>query len=214
MAYSVIIAAAGKSTRFGENKLWYRLKDGKPVIVHTLEKFINDEECSEIIFVTTKEFVDEYGPEHLYTGKVIITWGGASRQESVYNGLLAVTQDTVLIHDGARPWTMIEDIHALVEKLKEKDAVILTSKVEDTIKKIEGDRIVATIDRDTLRRAGTPQGFHTKTIRACYKELIENGLTVTDDAQCYQLITGEDVYFVDAKGFNGKVTTKDDVVGR
>jgi CTP:molybdopterin cytidylyltransferase MocA len=42
MAYSVIIAAAGKSTRFGENKLWYRLKDGKPVIVHTLEKFIND----------------------------------------------------------------------------------------------------------------------------------------------------------------------------
>lgn len=214
MAYSVVIAAAGKSTRFGENKLQYRLKDGKPVIVHTVNIFLEDEECSEIILVTNREFVEEYGWEHLFKGKVILTWGGASRSESVYNGLLAAREDVVLIHDGARPWTLKEDVRRLLQQLEEKDAVILTSKMEDTVKVIEGDRIVGTINRDTLRRAGTPQGFHTKTIRDCCKKLIEEGIEVTDDAQCYQLITGNPVYFLDASGFNGKVTTKDDVAGR
>ncbi|MBQ4011548.1 MAG: 2-C-methyl-D-erythritol 4-phosphate cytidylyltransferase [Erysipelotrichales bacterium] len=214
MAYSVVIAAAGRSTRFGENKLQYRLKDGKPVIVHTVNIFLEDPECSEIILVTNREFVEEYGWEHLFKGKVILTWGGDSRSRSVYNGLLAASEDVVLIHDGARPWTLRDDVHRLLEELETKDAVILTSKMEDTVKIIEGDRIIGTINRDTLRRAGTPQGFHTAVIRECYRRLIDEGTPVTDDAQCYELMTGKPVYFIDAKGFNGKVTTKDDVAGR
>ena len=217
MSYSVILAAAGQSTRFqhAENKLWYVLKDGKPVIIKIIETFLNDEECSEIILVTTKELMDEYWKrEYPFYGKLVITWGGEQRSNSVYNGLLACNSEKVLIHDGARPWLSLRDIRQVTDKLNEVDAVILTAKVNDTMKSIEGDKIVDTPNRDLLRRALTPQAFRTDVIRECYQEALARGIEVTDDAQAYQIITGKPVYFVDALDYNEKITTLDDVVGR
>lgn len=215
-SYSAIIVAAGKGTRFsgGMNKLLYPLMDGTPVIVKTLRTFLGDPFCRTIVLVSSKQLVDAYREKWPFYGRMIVTWGGKTRQESVYRGLLACMGGKVLIHDGARPWIHIEDIHAVAEALEEEEAVCLTKKVTDTVKTVQGGRITGTLDRDALRLALTPQGFRYSVIRQCYERAMEEGWTATDDCQIYERGTGKKIRFVDAKHFNGKVTTREDVEGR
>ena len=216
MSYSVIIPAAGKGTRFSGvvNKLWFELNDGTPVILKTLKRFLYDDDCEQIVLVGSQELIEEFNKRNQYYGKVVITFGGETRQDSIYNGLLACPHGKVLIHDGARPWITREDVHQVVDLLDEYEAVCLTAKISDTVKVIKDGMITETIDRDQLRRALTPQGFDYEVIRRCYEIARKKGLQTTDDAQLYQLVTGKPVRFVDALHYNAKVTTKDDVIGR
>ena len=213
MSYDVIVLAAGKGSRFSddENKLLYKLKDGTAVIVKTLRTFLNDDLCDRVVLVASEEIVEEYRKFNAFYGKLVITFGGERRQDSVYSGILACTPGKVLIHDGARPWVNIEDIHRVVDALNDNEAVCLTAKMTDTVKEVKGDKIVDTLDRDTLRRAQTPQGFDYDAIKEAYKKSIEAGWDCTDDAQLYQKATGKEVKFIDALYPNEKITVYTDV---
>lgn len=215
MGYSVIIVAAGKGERFSAttSKILHPLANGKRVIDQTVDVFYRDPNCSQVILVLNEEGM-EYFKAKPKKGRLVLVRGGNSRQESVYFGLMAAKEDVVLIHDGARPWVEDTNIRSLVETLETEDAALLVVPVQDTMKVVKDGYVVDTIDRNQLRRAQTPQGFHTQEILACYKKAMEDGLTTTDDAQLYQQVTGKPLKCVDGSFSNEKITTMYDVQRR
>ncbi len=202
MNYDVIIVASGKGKRadLGFNKILFEMCNGKKVIENTAEIFLNDEDCKKVIIVSNDEI-------NINDEKVIIINGGKERSDSVSNGLNEVESEYVLIHDGARPFLRKETLEELKNQLSEKDAVIVGKKASDTIKMINGDMILSTIDRRHIFLAETPQGFKTSLIKECYRKR-ENKI-FSDDASLVE-VCGYPVYIVDNKFDNKKLTNKED----
>ena len=138
-----------------------------------------------------------------------IVEGGATRQESVLNGLKAVNCDYVLIHDGARPMITPEIIRKAMDEVVEKKAVSVMTKTVDTIKKVdENGKIITTIDRTQLYNTQTPQAFEYNLIRSVHEKYV--GESFTDDAGMVEA-SGVDVYIVEGDYRNIKVTTRADL---
>jgi 2-C-methyl-D-erythritol 4-phosphate cytidylyltransferase/2-C-methyl-D-erythritol 2,4-cyclodiphosphate synthase len=137
--------------------------------------------------------------------------GGAQRQDSVRNGiesLAAAAPDRVLIHDGARPFLDGETIDRVLTALDRHDGAIAALPVRDTVKRGEAGTIAATLDRSTLWRAQTPQGFRYAAIRAAHQAAAR--LELSDDAAVAER-AGLSVALVEGSEDNFKVTTMDDL---
>lgn len=211
MKYSVLICAAGSGTRMklGYNKVYARMKDGRTILDTTVSLFLNDIDCEQIVIVTD---VKEYLAHHcVMDGRIILCKGGDSRQESVHHGLLAVTGEYVMIHDGARPFLAREQLDALKETLEKEDACLLMVPCKDTIKKVVDGYVAETFDRSTLMAAETPQAFKTSLIKACMKKAIGDGFTGTDDATLVEKYSDVKVKAVEGSYSNIKITTPEDL---
>ena len=211
---SAIIVAAGSGTRFGGAKPKQFIKiAGKPLIFHTLEKFESCASINEIVLVLPEPEIGNFrkliSVRSLSKLKTIVA-GGKTRAESVFNGLKAVDEkcEIVAVHDGARPLVAGEEIRATIEKAAETGAACLTAKVTDTIKQIKGDKIVRTIDRETLRRALTPQCFRFGILKTAF-ENADLSETATDECFLVEKI-GCKIAFVDGSARNIKITTRED----
>lgn len=211
---SAIIVAAGSGTRFGAERPKQFLEiAGKPIIFHTLERFENCPDIDEIILVLSENEIENFqnlagdqNPKKL--NKIVA--GGKTRAESVFNGLQSIDEkcEIVAVHDGARPLVLIEEISATIEKARETGAACLVAKVTDTIKKIEEGKITATIDRETLRRALTPQCFKIEILRIAFENTNLNE-AVTDECILVEQL-GYKIAFVDGSAKNIKITTRED----
>jgi len=212
MDYSVLIVAAGKGDRMGlgYNKVFYLLKEGSTILDTTLELFLKDERCKQVVIVTNQSDLQKCVKKH-EMGRIVHVAGGKTRQESVRSGLMAISEDVVLIHDGARPWCPRVCIDRLLEAMTSEQACILGVKVKDTIKEIRDGYIVRTIDREVLVQAQTPQAFSTKLILDCYRKAEENNLVATDDAQLVESMSDAKVRVVEGSYANIKITTKEDL---
>lgn len=211
---SAIIVAAGSGKRFGSEKPKQFLDiAGKPLIFHTLEQFENCSDIDEIVLVLSENEIENF--QHLAENRNLkklkkIVAGGKTRAESVFNGLQSVDKNcqVVAVHDGARPLVSSEEISATIEKAKETGAACLTAKVTDTIKKIESDKIIETIDRESLRRALTPQCFKIEILQAAF-ENADLSEAMTDECFLVEK-TGYEIAFVDGSAKNIKITTRED----
>ena len=202
MKYDAIIVAAGKGKRanLGFNKILFKMKNGKTVIENVLDIFLDDEDCKKIILVTDEEIISE-------DKSVVVTKGGEERTDSVENGLSLVESEYVLIHDGARPFLNKNALEEVKKKLEEKDAVVLGRQAQDTVKVVNGDKILSTIDRSHIFLAETPQAFKTSLIKECYAQ--RGDVRFTDDASLLEAL-GKEVYVVFDKYDNKKLTNKID----
>ncbi len=216
MKYSVVIPAAGQGKRMnlGKNKQ-FLLLENKPVIIHTLEVFQEDSWCEEIIVVANEKEIDEIkqltNTYNICKVKKIIP-GGTERQHSVRNGLKTLTGDRiVLVHDGARPFVVKEQIHHLVEEAKQSGAAILAVPIKDTVKKSEAGTISYTVDRSNLWSAQTPQAFHLQTIVQAHNWAEQNEFLGTDEASLLEKLN-KPTSIVMGDYFNIKLTTKEDIV--
>jgi 2-C-methyl-D-erythritol 4-phosphate cytidylyltransferase len=127
MEYSALIVAAGSGSRMrlGFNKVYAKLKDGEMILEKTINVFMQDPDCSEIIVVTDpKEYRQKMTKR--FPGRIVLCTGGKTRQESVNCGLQAVTQKIVMIHDGARPYVRQQDLDALKSAMETEKACLLT----------------------------------------------------------------------------------------
>jgi len=214
---SAIIVAAGKGTRMGANvdKLWLEVA-GQPVVAHTWRQF-NDAVCiDEIILVVRdgmqshfKELAEKYHFQKTF--RLVV--GGAERQDSVWNGLSAVSPKTeiVAIQDAARPCTTAELIAATIAAARETGAAVAAQPVTDTIKETaDGKLISRTVDRSKLWSVQTPQTFRIEVIRRAISTAREKGLNLTDDTAACELI-GQPVRLVKANAPNPKVTVPADL---
>ena len=134
--FSLIITAGGTSSRYGtKNKLIEYIND-KTVIEHTISAFLKFDNITEIIIPTNKAVREEF--EHLFNDKRIeLIEGGDTRQKSVNNALEFVTNDYVIIHDGARPLIKESTIAHVMDSVIEHSAVSVMTKTTDTIKEVD-----------------------------------------------------------------------------
>lgn len=213
---TAIIVAAGSGSRFGAElpKQFVEIL-GKPLIIHTLEKFEACSEVDEIVLVLSENFIGEFQISDLRSEipklKKVVA-GGSTRAESVKNGLDSVAAETriVAVHDGARPLVSVLEITKTIEKAKEIGAACLVTAVTDTIKTIRGDEIVGTLDRDKLRRALTPQAFRVEVLRSAF-DLGGIGEAATDECYLVEKL-GHPIAFVEGSSQNIKITRPDDLV--
>ena len=210
-----VIVAAGSGKRMGGSISKQFLSLGKkPIIVHTVEKFEKIIEIDEIVVVTSLpyiQYVQELKKEFDWK-KVIVIEGGKERYNSVLNGLYALSNntETVLIHDGVRPFVTDKNILDVIEKTRQTGASILAVPVKDTIKAVDENGIVTgTPNRNTLWSVQTPQGFNFNLLKKAY-ESIDDFETVTDDAMVMEK-AGYSVAVVTGSYQNIKITTPEDL---
>ena len=213
----LLIPAAGSGRRMGSqrNKLLLTLL-GKPLLSWTLAAAEASRHISWIgIMGQPDDFPDFKAilSDLSLVMRVELIKGGATRQESVYNGLQALppNADRVLIHDGARCLATPELFDRSAEALLSCPGLIVAVPVKDTIKVVDERRIVRdTPDRRNLWAAQTPQGFEVKLLKQCHQEGRQKGWEVTDDAALFEKC-GLPVQIVEGEETNLKVTTPVDL---
>lgn len=216
-----IIVAAGRGERAGgliDGPKQYRMIGNRPIIARTIEKFQQHSGISHVIIVT--HFDDDAliasALEELDQDTISIVHGGATRQQSVLNGLKAATKfnpDFVLIHDGARPFVEAPLINGVLNALsKGQNAVLPANAVTDTLKRSNQDMIIKdTVSRENLYAAQTPQGFNFETILSAHlkAEALER-FNYTDDCALVEW-NDDQVFIVDGTQDNIKLTTMEDI---
>ena len=212
---SALIVAGGVGSRMGKDvpKQFIEVL-GKPIIAYTIDAFSQNSDVDEIVIVTLEDYivyckdvVDTFGFEKVKS----IICGGATRQESVYRGLLEITGDFVLIHDGARPLIKQNVINDCIETVMVKSACAVGVKVKDTLKIADTEKIIkATPDRERIFSIQTPQCFKTSDILSAHKSAMDSSFFGTDDAVLYERIGGE-VRIVEGDYSNIKITTPIDI---
>lgn len=213
---SAIIVAAGEGKRFGaEMPKQFVEIHGKPLIIHTLQRFENCSAIDEIVLVLAATRIEDFrkeAPKFNLTKLKKIVPGGRTRAQSVFNGLEAVSENTVIVavHDGARPLVSVEEIAATVKKAAETGAACLVSGVSDTIKEVASGKITGTIDRKKLRRALTPQCFRLEILQKAFAHA-DSSEEVTDECFLVEKL-GYEIAVVEGSARNIKITTPDDLI--
>lgn len=167
----------------------------------------------EIILVLSgdgREFFEKAGRSFDKLSKIVT--GGATRAESVKNGLDAIDTDCeiVAVHDGARPLVTVDEITRTIEKAVEASAACLVAEVTDTVKQVEKGLIKRTVDRATLRRALTPQAFRYDILRRAFERADLDG-SITDECYLVEKL-GKEIACVEGSSRNIKITREDDLV--
>ncbi len=215
--FSVILAAAGKSSRFADpiQKKPYIDLHQKAVWLHSAERFKNRDDVKQVIIVIAEEdkelFMIRFG-KAVATQGIDVVIGGVERADSVQNALNQVDPecDYVAIHDAARPCVFDDAIEQVFKAAIESGAAILASRVSSTVKKSsDGKSIDETVDRNQLWLAQTPQCFSRELIQTAYAEKGE--FNPTDEAQLIEQGGGK-VRLVEGSPLNIKLTTKADLV--
>lgn len=210
---TAIIVAAGSGQRFGSEipKQFLELA-GKPIIVHTIERFEAAPSIHAIVLVLAEENIARHRSlQNRFSKLSAVVAGGASRAQSVLNGLNSLPPECEIaaVHDGARPLVSIDEIERTIEKATETGAACLVGAVTDTIKSVRGGEIAATLDREQLRRALTPQAFRVDVLKRAFELADPNG-AVTDECYLVEKL-GHPIAIVEGSPTNIKITHPDDL---
>ena len=217
---SAIIVAAGKGTRMGDTvRKQYLSLSGRPILAHTLLAFDGCNEIESIFLVVSEEDIDFCQKTILLPlqleKKIEIVPGGAERQDSVYNGLMAIDRsifDTVVIHDGVRPFIRPEHLTTCIKCAEESGACVFGTPVSDTLKHVDGSGYIdKTLDRETVWQAQTPQAFRLELIVKSHEYARQDGFRGTDDALLVERM-GKRVKMIDGSRRNIKITTREDLI--
>jgi 2-C-methyl-D-erythritol 4-phosphate cytidylyltransferase len=228
MRVFVVIPAAGLGTRMGaappgtgplRSKQFLEL-DGIPILIHTLRKFADSPQVDSIWVALRKPEIESFAPMLKAAGlrkPVHLVEGGEHRQESVGNALDALQaepHDLVLIHDAVRPFVSQETIAGVIEAADRHGAAIAGVPAVDTIKRVErraeGAVVEATIPREHIVQAQTPQGFRFGLLSPIFNQARAEGFQGTDEASLVER-AGEPVHVVMGSAQNFKITTPADL---
>jgi 2-C-methyl-D-erythritol 4-phosphate cytidylyltransferase / 2-C-methyl-D-erythritol 2,4-cyclodiphosphate synthase len=207
-----LVVAAGRGTRLGAPlPKQYLPLGGVPVLRHGLRTLLAHPAIASVRVIIHPDDRAHYDAAAGGLDLMAPVDGGAQRQDSVRNGLESLAgeaPDLVLIHDGARPFLDHGVVDRVLAGLESHQGAIAALPVQDTVKRGNGVRIVATIDRSALWRAQTPQGFHYRPILDAHRAAA--GAELSDDAAVAER-AGIAVALVEGSEDNFKVTTMDDL---
>ena len=213
--YFALIPAAGVGARMGATSPKQYLKiGGKPMLRHTLDAFLSSELIAHTFVVVSPDdpYIDTVAPNH---GVTILRCGGASRMESVRNGLAVLANtlsgpDWVLVHDAARPGLTAELIEKLITGTGDHPAGgLLALPVVDTVKRGIDGEACGTVPRNGLWLAQTPQMFRYELLRDALAAVSDPN-SITDDASAVESL-GLSPKLVEGHPRNLKVTLPDDI---
>ena len=227
MKVAVILPAAGLGTRMGKHaaektgtsRKQFMLLDGSPILMHTVRKFAASDRVSQIIVAVRpddQDWVGEMVSAEFPGPRVRVVAGGDSRQDSVQNALKEVEEgtDLVAVHDAVRPFIHLETIHNVFDEAAETGAAIVAVPAVDTVKQvIRGTskvRIRATLPREKLVMAQTPQVFRHDLLVRAFQMARTDGFVGTDESSLVERLDVE-VTVVPGTDRNIKITKPGDM---
>ena len=214
MEVIAIVAAAGLGTRLGRGSKALLQLNGRTLLARAVELFLTLDEVTRIVVVGPPERLEAADAEVralLPRKPVEVCPGGESRQQSVRAGLLRLAgADYVLVHDAARPLATGALCRRVLAAALESGAAFPGLPPRDAVKRVEGQRLVESLDRTRIVLAQTPQAFAYQLLLKAHLEAHETGLAGDDDAQLVAA-TGHPVTVVAGEATNLKLTTAEDV---
>ena len=220
---AAILPAAGLGTRMGSEKPKQFLElDGTPIVLLTLRRLTECRAISEFFIATRGEEAEslEQRLSKEKLGSVVhVVKGGETRQQSVANALAHVSAETdlVLVHDAVRPFVTCEQVQRVIAEAEARGAAILGVPAIDTIKEVRRSSlpqdvalISATIPREKIVLAQTPQVFRAKLLKEAFARAEQDGVTASDEAALVERL-GHDVFVVLGSERNIKITKPADM---
>ncbi|HWL65298.1 MAG TPA: 2-C-methyl-D-erythritol 4-phosphate cytidylyltransferase [Actinomycetota bacterium] len=185
----------------------FRQLGGRTVIEWPL-KALRGAACNPIVVVLPEPWIGT--AETLMSGPdLIFCAGGATRQDSIHNGLEHIESDIVVVQDASRPLITAELIRRVADTTSSADAVIAAVPMDETLKQAEDGRVIKTIDRSTIWKAQTPAAFRTEVLKEAHRRAKEEGFVGTDEAQLIERYGGS-VQIVPGSRRNLKITWAED----
>lgn len=211
----VVIVAGGKGLRMGGDvPKQFLLLGGKPVLMHTIERFHAFDAQLQIILVLPPDqqgYWHELCLAHHFKLPYLLADGGATRFESVRNGLALIPNDAqgvVAVHDGVRPMVSVKVIERCFAMACKAQAVIPVTPVVETLRQIMPDAVSQTVNRDAYRLVQTPQTFDLQLLKQAYQQPYSTAFT--DDASVVEAL-GMQITMVEGNKENIKITTPFDL---
>lgn len=219
MVFSVILAG-GTGNRMGNTdkpKQFLTIKD-KPIIVHTIEKFMSQPEFERIIVLSpamwveyTKQIISKYMGNN---DKVVVIEGGDTRNETIMNSVkyiednFGLDDDTIIVtHDSVRPFVTHRIIKENIDAAKKYGACDTVIPATDTIVESTNGKTISSIpNRNNMYQGQTPQSFKAKKLREIYLSLTDEEREILTDAAKILVIKGHDVHLVNGETYNIKIT--------
>lgn len=211
--YSVILLAGGVGSRI-ESKVpkQFMILAGKPVIMHTLERLDENKKIDQIVIVCNKDYIeimDHYIKTYMLENNYKIIPGGTTRQESVYFGLQACTNDNVIIHEAARPFVKTSDFNELMNNPSEN--VMIGHDIPFTV--VQGtEKVDGILDRKSLVNVQLPQKFNKTLLLDAHNKAVEENKVFTEDASLLFNYSSEEIKIIEGKTYNIKITTPMDLI--
>lgn len=212
--YTLLFLSGGTGSRM-QNSVpkQYMLLAGKPVIMHILERVDQIDSISEIVIVCAKEYespinlmLDQYGVRT----PVRYAPAGATRQESVRNGLALVKTEDVIVHEAARPFVKVEDFQRLIA-VKERNAMLGDSIPFSVL--LGHEYVEGVLDRSSLVNVQLPQKFETSLLRDAHERAANDGAEFTEDAaMVYKYHPDAMIKVCEGMSYNLKLTTRIDML--
>jgi 2-C-methyl-D-erythritol 4-phosphate cytidylyltransferase len=195
---------------------------GEPLVIFTLRRLAACSAITDFILATRAEelsFLEDRVARARIGRPARVVHGGETRQQSVGNALAQVAAETeiVMVHDAVRPFVTVEQLDRLIAEARERGAVILGIPAIDTVKEVKRAslpedvaRITATIPRERIVLAQTPQAFRYGILREAFARAEADGVTASDEASLVERL-GQDVYVVLGSERNLKITRPADM---
>lgn len=224
---AVIIPAAGRGVRMGASKPKQFLEiGGSPILMRSVRAFLDSPEVSKILLVVPADYVEatrglverftletKASGEGLWPeGGIDVIAGGKERQDSVWNGLLAVPEECgwVAVHDGARPFLTRDVLDRTLFGAVEAGAAIAAVPSTDTVKRVRGVEVVETLPREAIWLVQTPQIFRKDLLIRAYETARDGDWAATDDAAFVERL-GLPVRVIEGDPENIKITRPEDL---
>ncbi|MBQ3330986.1 MAG: 2-C-methyl-D-erythritol 4-phosphate cytidylyltransferase [Ruminococcus sp.] len=218
MIFAVILAG-GTGSRMGSTdmpKQFLEIK-GKPILNHTVEKFLPNPEFEKIIVLSpkawighTKEIIDKFTGR---SDRIAVIEGGSTRNETIMNAIRCIDKeyglddDTVIVtHDSVRPFLTHRIIKENIEAAQKYGACDTVIPATDTIVEGDGTAITNIPDRRKMYQGQTPQSFKAKLLRDAYESLSDEEKEILTDAAKILVMKGMEVRLVQGETFNIKIT--------
>lgn len=218
---AVILPVAGSGKRMGGDQKKQFLKlGGKTILEWSLSSFLKLAWIDGIWLVSpsqdasrVREKALELAQKTAFTGEVHVVCGGLERQHSVCNGLFDIPDDYdyVIVHDGVRPFVSEKLLLQQIDLVAEAVGCILATPSTDTLKRVDNQQVVETLNRSEIWRVQTPQIFRRVDLRLVHEKAKQEGFLGTDDASLFEHY-GLSVLVLEGTPYNIKITTPYDLV--
>ena len=214
MKKAVIIVAAGSGSRMGgEMPKQYLQLQGRPLIVHTLERFQRFDQDMKLVVVlapTHKELWEQMASSYEIARGVILALGGSTRYDSVKSGLKQIDKETLIgIHDAVRPLVSQDTLTRCYDAALRTGSGIPVVEMDESVRMLDAKGGSVHMDRSRLKRVQTPQVFISEQIKQAYQQAYTPAYT--DDASVYETMYGP-VSLVEGNRENIKITTPGDLL--
>jgi 2-C-methyl-D-erythritol 4-phosphate cytidylyltransferase len=224
MRVAVILPAAGLGTRMGKNaaektgtsRKQFMLLDGSPILLQTIRKFVASPLVNEIVVALRPDDLGWFGElleRESLSKPVRLVQGGESRQESVWNALSTLGEETelVAVHDAVRPFIDLGTIDKVIQEAAQTGAAIVGIVPVDTVKTVRKNKVKGTVPRESLTLAQTPQVFRYPLLKQAFERAREDGFLATDESSLVERLETVEVSVVLGSDRNIKITKPSDM---